>query len=551
MRKSLALLDITNIHQKPMRKSVRHIINRINKQRSISVAAVLISLSYLSSRLLGLVRDRLLASNFGLSAQTDAYSAAFRIPDLLFTLLVSGAFAVSFIPVFVGYIERKKIDEAWEVASTVLNFIILLAIGLGLAAAIWTEPLVRIIAPGFDPERFHLTVNLTRIMLITPLLFGISSVLGAIQQSFQRFILFALASVFYNVGIIFGIVFFEQFFQVPIYGVALGVVAGTALQSVMQTVGVLGLGFRYKFSLNLRHPAVGRIFKLMVPRSLDLGLEQINIIVETAIGSQLAAGSLTSYYFANNLKNVPLGLFGGAISTAVFPSLIRAAKSKDRSKLPAQIVQTIRFVLFFVLPSAAIAIIMRGYIVRLLLGFGDQTTADVLGWLAGVIVAQSVFFVVARIFYALEDTKTPLFTSLLTLGLNILLSYGLSKEYGVLGLAMALSLVTMLELGFLLLLLRRKLGSFGLRHIVRGGMRMFVASTAMAGVMYVLITNFFPLFRDERGWRVLAPKFFVVSVIGLFAYALVCWLLRLDEIRTVIRYTQRKYLSRLRRNIGA
>ncbi len=534
-----------------MRNSVKAIINRINKQRSISVAALLISLSYLTSRLLGLVRDRLLASNFGLSAQTDAYSAAFRIPDLLFTLLVSGAFAVSFIPIFVGYIERKKIDEAWEVASIVMNLIIILTIILGLATFVWTEPLVRIIAPGFDPERFHLTVNLTRIMLVTPLLFGISSVLGAIQQSFQRFILFALASVFYNVGIIIGIVFFEQFFQVPIYGVAYGVVAGTALQAIMQFVGVIGLGFRYQLSIKLWHPAVMRIFKLMVPRSLDLGLEQINTIVVTAIGSQLAAGSLTSYYYANNLKNVPLGLFGGAISTAVFPSLIRAAKSKDKSRLPSQIVQTIRFVLFFVLPSAAIAIIMRGYIVRLLLGFGDQTTADVLGWLAAVIVSQSVFFIVARIFYALEDTKTPLYTSLATFGLNILLCYVFSAEYGVLGLAMSLSTVTTLELIILLLLLRRKIGTFGLRNIIQGGMRMVMGSTLMAGAMYIMITYFFPLYRDERGWRVLAPKFMIVSMVGLGIYLLACWLMRLDEMRTVVRYTQRKYLSRLRRNIGA
>ena len=515
------------------------------------MAAMLISLSYLTSRLLGLLRDRLLASNFGLSVQSDAYSAAFRIPDLLFTLLVSGAFAVSFIPVFVGYIEKKKIDEAWELASTVLNLVIVLTGILTLITFIWTEPLVRIIAPGFDAERFQLTVNLTRILLITPLFFGISSVLGAIQQSFQRFVLFALASVFYNVGIILGIVYFEQFFKVPIYGVAFGVVVGTALQAVMQLFGVFGLGFKYQFKFKIWDPAVIRIFKLMVPRSLDLGLEQINTIVETAIGSQLAAGSLTSYYFANNLKNVPLGLFGAAISTAVYPSLIRAAKSKDKSKLPTQIVQTIQFVLFFVLPSAAVSIIMRGYIVRLLLGFGDQATADILGWLSGVIVAQSIFYIVARIFYSLEDTKTPLFTSLAMLGLNVVLSYAFSREFGVEGLAMALSLVTCIELGLLLLLLRRKIGPFGLRGIIRNGAKMLLATILMAGSMYILITSYFPLFRDEKGWRVLGPKFLIVSAIGAGVYLLTCWFMRIDELRTVVRYSQRRYLKRLKRNIGA
>jgi len=515
------------------------------------MAAILISLSYLISRLLGLVRDRLLASNFGLSAQTDAYAAAFRIPDILFTLLVSGAFAVSFIPVFVGYIEKKKINEAWIVASTMLNIIIVLTLGLGVISFIFAEPLVRLIAPGFDPERFQLTVNLTRIMLITPLFFGISSVMGAVQQSFQRFVLFALASVFYNVGIIVGIIFFEPMFKIPIYGVAWGVVAGTAVQAIMQFAGVIGLGFKYQFTFQLWHPAVGRITKLMVPRSLDLGLEQVNTIVETAIASQLAAGSLTSYYFANNLKNVPLGLFGGAIATAIFPSLIRAAKSKDQARLPKQIVQTVRFVLFLVLPSAAIAIIMRGYIVRLLLGFGDQQTADILGWLSGVIVAQSVFFVIARVFYALEDTRTPLFTSLATLGLNIVLSYTFAKEFGVQGLAMALSLATTIELILLMLLLRRKIGSFGLGNIVRSGAKMVAAATAMAGLMYFLIITYFPLLRDDLGWRVLAPKFLIISSAGLFLYAALCWVMGLSEVSTIFRYSQRRYFKRLRKRIGA
>ncbi|MBP9827450.1 murein biosynthesis integral membrane protein MurJ [Candidatus Saccharibacteria bacterium] len=534
-----------------MKRSVKNILAKINKRRSISMAAILISLSYLLSRILGLVRDRLLASNFGLSPQADAYAAAFRIPDLLFTLLVSGAFAVSFIPVFVGYLEKKKIDEAWEIASVVLNLLVLLTLALGIVTFIFTEPLVRIIAPGFDAERFTLTVNLTRIMLLTPLFFVISSVLGAIQQAFQRFILFALASVFYNVGIIIGILYFEPFFQVPIYGVAWGVVAGTALQAVIQLWGVWGLGFKYNQHFKIWHPSIGRIVKLMVPRSLDLGLEQINTIVETAIGSQLAAGSLTSFYFANNLKNVPLGLFGGAIATAIFPSLIRAAHSKDKSKLPMQVVHTVQLVLFLVIPAAAVAIIMRGYIVRLLLGFGDQTTADALGWFAGVIVAQSVFFVIARVFYALEDTRTPLITSLITLVLNIIFSYIFAREFGVPGLAMALSFVTTIELIMLMLFLRVKIGNYGLKGIVRTAFRIFIAATVMMGSMYIAITTAFPLRAGDLGWRILAPKFFIVCALGLVVYMVGCWVLRVRELDMILRLAKARYRKQISRRIGA
>ncbi|MFO0955371.1 MAG: murein biosynthesis integral membrane protein MurJ [Candidatus Saccharibacteria bacterium] len=534
-----------------MQRSMKNILGRINKRRSISVSAALISLSYLLSRLLGLVRDRLLASNFGLSPQADAYAAAFRIPDLLFTLLVSGAFAVSFIPVFVGLLEKKKQKEAWEVASTLLNIIVVFTVAFGIFSFIFAEPLVKIIAPGFDAARLEMTVTLTRIMLITPLLFGISSVFGAVQQAFQRFVMFALASVFYNLGIIAGILFFEQYFSVPIYGVALGVVAGVALQAFMQAFGIIGLGWKYSFRIKIWDPAVLKVIKLMIPRSLDMGIEQINTIVETAIGSQLAAGSLTSFYFANNLKNVPLGLFGGAIATAIFPTLIKAANSKDQHRLPAQIVRTVQLVLFLVIPAAMVAIVMRGYIVRLLLGFGDQTTADALGWFAGVIVAQSVFFIICRVFYALEDTKTPLFTSIFTLVLNIGLSYLFAKEFGVPGLAMALSLVTMLELAILMLLLRRKIGPYGLRGITKTGGRILLASLAAAGTMYALISTVFPLYRDDLGWRTLAPKFLIVSSVGMVVYLLVSKILRIHELDLVTRLVQARYRKRLRKQIGA
>ncbi len=534
-----------------MKRSVRTILSKVNKRRSISMAAVLISLSYLLSRLLGLVRDRLLASNFGLSPQADAYAAAFRIPDLLFTLLVSGAFAVSFIPVFVGYLERKKINEAWEVASTLLNLLLLITAVFGIFSFIFAEPLVRIIAPGFDAERMGLTVNLTRILLITPLFFAISAIFGAIQQAFQRFVLFALASVFYNIGIIFGILFLEPLFAQPIYGVAWGVVAGTALQAIMQSFGLAGLGFRYTLSIKFWHPAVIRVLKLMVPRSLDLGIEQINTIVETAIGSQLAAGSLSSYYFANNLKNVPLGLFGGAIATAVFPTLIRASKSKDKHKLPHEIVRTLSLVLFLVIPSMAITVVLRGYIVRLLLGFGDQTTADTLGWFAGVIVAQSLFFVVARIFYALEDTKTPLFTSIFTLFINIPLSYLFAQMFGTPGLAMALSLATSIELVILMVLLRRKIGSYGGRSIFQAGVRISLATLAMASVMYMMIVSLFPLLRGDVGWRTLGPKFAFICTVGGFVYFISTKLLKVKEADMVLRLVKSRYRKRLRKHIGA
>ena len=524
---------------------MKDIIKKINKSHTLGVAAFLISLSFLFSRVLGLFRDRLLATNFGVGPAADAYTAAFRIPDLLFTLLISGAFAVSFIPVFVGYIEKKKTEEAWEIANIVLNTISVLTIGLAVLSFIFTEPLVKVIVPGFDKERFDLTVNLTRIMLVTPFLFGLSSVFAAIQQSFNRFTLFALSSAFYNVGIIAGILFFSNYTAQPIYGVAFGVVFGTLIQVLAQLIGMVGLGFKYQFKLRFWHPAVLKIMGLMVPRSLDLGIDQLNTIIETAIGSRLATGSLASYYYANNLKNVPVGLFGGAIATAIFPSLIRAAKSADPSKLIRSIVNNLRLVSFLVIPATAVAIILRGYIVRLLFGFGDQATADTLGWLAPTIAAQSIFFVVARIFYSLEDTKTPLLTSLASVVINIIFSFILSARYGVSGLAMAMSIAMVLELIILMALLRRKIGPFGFRGIAIHAIKVGAASLAMSVAMYLMTYDVFPILKNDVGFSLVAPKFAAICLVGLAVFGVFSYALRIGETKVVLNWT-RHNIRRLR-----
>lgn len=509
---------------------VKKFLKSINKSRTLGIAAFLISLSYLFSRVLGLVRDRLLASNFGISSQTDAYTAAFRIPDLLFTLLVSGAFTVAFIPIFIGYVERKKFDEAWKITSILLNLFIVFTLLIGVITFIFADPLVKIITPGFDQYRHDLCVNLTRIMLITPMLFGLSSLFGSLQQAFNRFLLFALASAFYNIGIIIGILFFAKFFVTqPIYGVAWGVVVGTLIQALAQIIGTFGLGFKYSFDFQFFHPGVKRVIKLMIPRSLNLGIDQLNYIVGTAIGSKLIAGSLTSYYFANNLKNVPMGLFGGAIATAAFPSLIRASKSKDKSKLPKRIVQNLRLIAFLVIPSAIFTIVMRGYIVRLLFGFGDPTTANILGWMAGAIVAQSMFFLIARVFYALEDTLTPLITSAISIVIFIIMSLILSMRFGVEGLGMALSVTGIFEFSILVMLLRKKIGPFGIRNMIAGMFRIFLASMAMGTVLYMVINRAFPLYKDDIGFVSIAPKFIVLSIIGLVIFIAFSHLLKIHE----------------------
>jgi putative peptidoglycan lipid II flippase len=521
---------------------VNAFINALNRRSSVSAAAIIISGSYLLSRLLGLLRDRLLVSHFGIGPLTDAYTAAFRLPELLFTLLVSGAFAVAFIPVFTQRVQTEDRAEAWDLASTLLNMLTLLTLMIGVIAFIFADPLTTLVAPGFDQYRHDLTVELTRVMLITPFLFAISSLWGSIAQSFNRFVIFSLASVFYNLGIIFGIIFLSP--NNSIFGVAYGVVIGATLQAALQILGLAGLGYRYSPRISWRNKDARRVIGLMVPRSIDQGIDQISYIVETIIGSRLATGSLSALYYANNLKNVPLALIGSSIATAAFPRMAAKAAGGAVEKLIRDFVISARMILFLVIPSAIVMVLMRGYIVRLLYGFGDATTANTLGWFAGVVVFQALFFLVSRVFYAMQDTKTPLYTSLAALIFNVGLSLVLSEWYGVIGLAMAQSLIAALETLLLIWILEKRMGQIGLAEIWRGLSRMLIAGGVMATVVYFMVRAL-PLYKADAGFFVVGPKFTMIVGVAAIAYLVPCYMLNLREARQIWRKLREQMLRPL------
>jgi putative peptidoglycan lipid II flippase len=507
----------------------RRILDATNSKQTVAGATMIIAGAYLLSRLLGLLRDRLLVAHFGTGPELSAYFAAFRLPEFLFTLLVSGAFAVAFIPVLTEHIEKGEREVAWRVTSTLLTLLVFATVAGGLLILASADPLTTLITPGFNAETHLLTVQLTRIMAITPVLFAISSVLGSVQQSFNRFVFFALAGVLYNVGIIIGIVAFSHSFG--IYGAAWGVLIGVVLQALLQSLGLMGLGFRFRPEISLKLHGVRQTLKLMIPRSIDQGIDQINYSVETLIGSTISIGAIGQFALANNLKNVPLVLIGSSITTAIFPRLAARAAEGAKEQLLKAYVQTARLILFLAIPSALFAIVARGYIVRLLYGFGDQATANTLGWFAGTIVFTSLFFLVSRVFYAMQDTKTPLYLSLLSIPLNVLLSFMFAKWYGVVGLAMSASLVAALETTTLALILRARYGSFGGRRIVLGAIPMLVSGVIMASLVYLLIARVIPLYASDKGFVTLMPKFTLILLVAAVAYLVPCYLLRLSEAK--------------------
>jgi putative peptidoglycan lipid II flippase len=512
-----------------MVEQAKRLLGRANRGQTVGNAALIISGAYLLSRLLGLLRDRLLVSHFGIGPTADAYNAAFRLPELLFALLVSGAFAVAFIPVLTEHLERDQRDTAWRVTASLLNLLVLATIAGGVLIVVFADPLTSLITPGFAPATHALATDITRIMAITPVLFAISSVLGSVQQAFNRFVIFALAGVLYNVGIIIGIVALSPNFG--IYGVAWGVVLGVILQALLQWLGLHGLGFKYRPILTLNLRGVRQTLKLMVPRSIDQGIDQINYSVETIIGSTLKPGSIAAFTYANNLKNVPLVLIASSITTAVFPRLAAHAAGGARDKLVAAYVGTARLILFLAIPSALFTVVARGYIVRLLYAFGNADTANTLGWFAGTIIFTSLFMLVSRVYYAMQDTRTPLYLSLGSIPLNIALAYLFSRYYGVVGLAMSASLVAALETLTLIAILRRRQGHFGGRQILQGVGPMAAAGLVMATALYLLIRHGVPLLATDHGFFTLMPKFSLIVLVGAVTYLVPCYLLRLEEAK--------------------
>ncbi len=519
-----------------MVEKARRFLSAANRRHTVVNAALIISGAYLLSRLLGLFRDRLLVAHFGVGPELSAYNAAFRLPELLFTLLVSGAFAVAFIPVLTQHLDQGRRDEAWRVTSTLLNLLVLGTIAAAVVIVVFAGPLTTLVTPGFDARTHAITVQLTRIMAITPVLFAISSILGSVQQAFNRFVVFALAGVLYNIGIIAGILVLGR--QFGIFGVAWGVVFGVVLQGLIQWLGLYGLGFKYRPILALKLTGVRRTLKLMLPRSIDQGIDQIHYSIETIIGSTISSGAIAQFSLANNLKNVPLVLIGSSITTAVFPRLTAHAAAGDRQKLIESYVSTARLILFLAVPSALFALVARGYIVRLLYGFGDAATAATLGWFAGTIVFTSLFMLVSRVYYAMQDTRTPLYLSLASIPLNIGLSFVLAKSFGVAGLAMAASIVAILETLTLAAILRHRQGDFGERNIIQAAIPIAIATALMTTVLHFLIEHVIPLYAGDHGFLTLMPKFALILLVGAITYLVPCHLLRLTEAQ--------RFVSRLR-----
>jgi len=512
---------------------------------SVTAAAFLVGVSSLLSRFLGVIRDRILAGNFGAGDTLDVYYAAFRIPDLIFNLLVLGALSAGFIPVFTQLMHRESGDheEAWRLANNVINLLgltMLILLAAGVVGAPW---LMKLTTPGFSGDKLEQTVLLTRIMFLSPLLLGLSGVVGGVLQSMKRFAVYSLSPVFYNLGIICGASVLAPRFG--IVGLAWGVVLGALLHFLVQVPAVWRLGWRWQALAGWREKNVRIILKMMTARTLSLAINQINLLVITMIASTMASGSLTIFNLANNLQSFPVGIFGISFAIAVFPVL--SAQAFNKEKLTARLSASWRQILFFIIPATAIFLLLRAQIIRLILGSGQFDwqdtilTMNCLAWFAVSFFAQALIPLLTRVFYARHDSKTPFYIGLVSALANIALAWPLAQSQGVTGLALAFTVSSFINFFALAVAVKWELGS-----LVDGKTWLWIgkftaASLAAAAVIQVVKWSVGPAVDMARVWGLIGQTA-ASSLAGLAVYLGLCFWWGSPE---VVRLWQ--YLKNFRR----
>jgi putative peptidoglycan lipid II flippase len=470
----------------------------------IARAAGLVMALFVASRALGLVREMVISHQFGTSGNLDAYLAAFRLPDILFQLVAGGALASAFIPTYAAI--RTQIGErrAWRLFSAVTNLVLILTTALGSVAVLLAPWLVRtLIAPGFDAPRQALTSDLMRLMLVTPVVFGLSGVIMGVLNARQHFLLPALAPILYNLGIIAGAVILAP--AMGVRGLAVGVVVGSLGHLLVQVPGLVRHGLRWTATLGLQNAGVHEVGRLMLPRMLGLAAVQINFLVNTILSSGLVAGSLAALNFAWLLMLLPQGVFAQSVATAAFPTFSTQVARGQRAEMRSALAATLRAILYLAVPAAVGLVVLRVPLVQLIFQRGafTESSTEMVTWALALFAlglpAHSVVEIVVRAFYAMHDTKTPVVVSIAAMGLNVGLSLALLRVFEAAGwmphggLALSNSLATTVEMAVLLVLVRGRLEGLEGRRAASSLARIGLASAAMgvvAGVVARLLDGY-------------------------------------------------------------
>jgi len=505
---------------------------------SIGNAAALLMATAFLGQLLGLLRTRLVNANFDAVGpnSTDAYFAAFNIPDLLFFTISAGALGVAFMPVLADHLNRGDRKGMWELSSSLLNLLAIVMLGVAVIIFVFAEPLIRyIVAPDLSAEQLDKAVTIMRLLSLNPLLFTVSGIIMSMQQTIGRFFFYAVAPLLYNTTIIISIFVFRD--NIGLVGLGIGALAGGVIQLLIALVGLKGMNFKWSLRIRWRSPDFRLILRQLPPRSLDQGVDQVNSIVETNLASRLGAGAITHYNNAFTLHNAPVMLIGTAIATAAFPSMNNRLSQGRPDLFRKEFLRVLRVMIWIIMPVAVICFFARGYLARLLFANYAPEIALIFGFFTVAIFFRTVYAMISRWFYSQKDTWTPLVVSVLTIAFNIVLSYNLAKpdSYGVVGLALAQSIVAAVEVGILSLIMVIRDHKLLDADFINGVIKI-VSVTGFSVLAGYIMISYLPLTLGDTGFLTLGTKFAAIASVTALVHVVVSWIFGLEETRPIAKW---------------
>lgn len=513
------------------------LLQRANKKIGVSNAAALLIVVSLVGQVLGFLRYKMVNANFSAYGpeSTDAYFAAFKIPDFFFFTFAAGALGVAFIPVLAERLEKGDRKGAWALTGSLLNLLAIIMLVIGVIMFVFAEPLIHnVVGSGLSPEQTANAVAIMRLISFNPFLFAVSGVLTNAQQAFGRFFFFAIGPVVYNIAIIISVLLFRE--NVGLVGLGIGALAGAVLQLGVALLGLLDANFNWSPRIMWKSSDFRVILRQLPPRSIDQGVDSINSIVETNIASNLRTGSISFYENAYILHTTPVIVLGNTIATASFPQLSQRLAQNRRDLFNRDFLRVLRALIWITAPVVVISYFGRAYLARMIFAKDASEIALIFGYFAVAIFFRTIYAVISRWFYAQKDTVTPLLVSLVAIALNIGLALFLSRPwmYGVAGLALAQSIVAAVEvlvLGIIMLFRDHRL--FNMEFW--SGVTKIVSVTGFTTITTFIMVGLYPLEADDTGVVTLGTKLALISGVAFAVHVSLSLLFGLDEARSVTK----------------
>jgi len=504
---------------------------------SVSTAAFILIGSTILGQLLGLLRTKLVNANFPLVGvnSTDAYFAAFNIPDLLFFTLSAGALGVAFIPILTDKYNNSTRRAMWELSDSLMNLLSVIMLIIGILIVIFAHPLIEyVVAPHLPPDEINTAASIMQYLAFNPLLFTLSGILTSVQQTMGRFFFYAIAPLFYNASIILSIYLFRH--NIGLVGLGIGAMIGAIVQLLIVFIGLYKTNFYWRPKILWRSSDFRQVLRNLPARSIDQGIDQIEDIVETHIASGLGAGAISNFANAYTLSTAPILLVGTTIATAAFPRLNLRLSQKRPDLFRQDFRRILRTMIWISIPVCFVTYYCRGYLARLIYTRGDDDISIILGFLTFAIFSRIMYSIISRWFYSYKDNKTPLFVSLFVIALNIVLAVFLAQrsEFGIAGLAIAQSIVGISEVLILVFIMIKRDPKMFNFNFIKKLFRIGIASI-FTGIAGYLMVQVYPLELKDKGVIVLGGKLALITGVIFLAHILSSAAFRLEEVEPFLK----------------